>query len=727
MPTYQTSDTESNFNSNIDRLFKLIRNVLNKGQYTNAEKYVRYLFDVLVAYHKKKSLSSKLDMPYDDFFLATSDTGINKIEPVNKKSLFEDHKMENYTRGNFEEKLTDLISEQIRPSNYKVFTFFFNLLNAAIGKLFSNETSIVGGSQLIREIKFITDRILFFESSIPNYEQHWFLHQTYSWFTELYSSSIIDSIDKIVIIEGEIREILRLYIDNSKLDLFLSFLESLSTRWLSSTIAEDELLNKYKPNPDNNFDTSKIKLINPFLQKANELQDTKKFFDLIKAFEAEIDQSNFGNVEKEQLKKEVGTIMLTHFKIEYLNIIVLDAIAYSLYKKNFSFFEAYLNYHNPIDSDSIWMNKSFNLKSFKNVIPFLEDYQKLMGNKFFWINRHDITLYINTILAYYILTEKKETVINYLLAIDNADVISTVLYNLHNIREKNLLESLPEDIIDKTLADVLTEYIETAEKRRRKIDERETRELPIDNNLKTDFFAQIFNEFERQSVARSIFTFYNQISNADLQGTNFGINQLFPRKAFIKQNNTFFINNSPLGNYLADNETTFIFSKIERHCKRIQINPKELDNYIKLHTGRFDILISGSYSVKSYFPATDFQESWSIGTILNGLPGFLGILNNNINVFWSPQSYIKGFLLLNSKKLGTLINCVPPPLDDNAQTYKQFRYSFIDFKDNNEDYKNIQAKYPDEDIKSQVWIRIFEKVEINISEKFEGIYIELEN
>ena len=55
MPIYRNSDDNEEFFTNVERLFRLIHNVLAKGQTTLAENYILYLFTSITKFYIKKS------------------------------------------------------------------------------------------------------------------------------------------------------------------------------------------------------------------------------------------------------------------------------------------------------------------------------------------------------------------------------------------------------------------------------------------------------------------------------------------------------------------------------------------------------------------------------------------------------------------------------------------------------------------------------------------------
>ncbi len=729
MSTYQTDEKEIKFNANVDRLFKLIKNVLNKGQYTIAEEYIKYLFETIVLYLKKKKVDAKESQFFHDF-------ENEEKKPIEEKHYFEDNKLSNYSRGYIEEKISELISEQIKPNNHKIFSFIFDLLKGSVSVLFKEKDTLLNGANLMGEFKYISNQVFYLENSIPTYERDWFLSQTYNWFIDIYSNySTINNTESLIIIENEIKQILRQYIDNDKVDLYREFLLSLSNRWFGFDFFDDDVMKKYRHSFENQIYYETINSIEGFLDKARQIQSNKNFNDLIKAFNEEVVKYNLGIIDNDTIKKEISQIMFNRFKLAYLQIILVNSICYSIFKKKYDFFKAYLNYHQPDDFDARSINPNYCIQSFNGIRLFLEDRNKLMTDSSFeFKSRHSITKYINTFLGYYLLKDgQEEEIRHYIDSITEAETIDLVFYNLENIHNNNALIDLPSKLIlEKEKIDsklqLITGWAETKQIEIRNI---EIENLPIEKAAKDNFFNDFFKYFENFSLARRLFKQYGVIEEVRNHGTNFGIDNLFPRQAFIKQQNVMFVSSAhnQLASFVANDETIFIFSKIEKLCEKREFNKIDLENFIKENSNRFDLLISNTRSIKPNFPNLNFSEKWSLDNKLNKIPDFLGILNENLNVFLLDNNVSNRFMLLNSNKLGILKNCLPPDLNDPySQTNKQFVYSFIDYSTNHElRAKQVEKGNNEDELKKQVWIRIFESIDYQKPDDFDGISIEVKS
>lgn len=728
MPTSQNKDTEVFF-ANVDRLFKLIQNVLAKGQTTVAEKYIVYLFETITRYYIKESQVSQANTEFYDFSVTTSNIDVESSVETDQNSLLGSyHKLKSY-RSEFQDDITRLVCSQVKPSNFETFYFIYNLLKDATGVLLNNPITLKGGRQLISTFKFISQYVLFNQMSIPPSERHAYMHQTYDCFLDLLSISIKDE-EALLILAGEMREVLRSYIDDNQLELFESFLNSLSSRFFPFSIYSDRIFEKYPFDLQDNYEYRET--IEKYKGLLSGLTSVKLYRKIINKFETEVNDKGSWKIDKEEYKQEVKEHLFNIFKLTYCQIILVDAISYALFKRKFDFLKKYLNYHSPEDADASWANENYSLQRFSEIVPFLEDYDRLMPESFMWAERHGIETYLNTFLAYYIAHTKLETITDYINAIQKTDTINTVSYNLQKIEERNILQKLPDELLlDKDkFAVKMIDILMVAKNRREELDREEVQSAPIDEESRENFFVNFFKSFNGQSIARSLFRHYNSVSDEGQEGQNIGINQRFPRKAFIKQSGHMFLSpHSQLAAILADDETTAVFSQIAKRASKLILNATAFEDYLHSIKGKFDLLISANtHNIKTSFPKLNFEESWAGNSPLKKLPGYLGKLDDQMEVFWLGNRLPnKVFILLDSHNLGQLVNCAPPALSgDYNRRHEQFAYSFIDLANDEVHRRKLLEKgQKEEKLNSEVWIRIFESISLILPADFKAEYIEI--
>lgn len=727
MPISQNKDTEVFF-ANLERLFRLVKNVLAKGQSTSAEKYIVYLFETITKYYIKKSDTPRAKEELYSFAVTTSNINIESSTLGNVNNLLNTNRQLNdYSKG-FLDEITSLIYSQIKPSNFKNFYFIYNLLKEATGTLLNIPLTKDGGEQLLSSFKYICQYILFYQSNLPTSERNLYKQETYNWFLDLLSISVKDE-NSLILLSCEIREVLRSYIDTDDVDLFSSFLNSLSSRLFAFTFHNDRIYDKYSKSSKNYLEYRKT--INKYSIKLKEISSVKKYKYVITEFENEVDTKHNWEINKEEFKNDIKNELFSIFKINYCHIIIVDAISYSFFKEKYTFFFEYLNYHEPKDADARWMNENFSLQKFNQITPFLEDYNKLIPNSFMWVDRHGIETYLNTFLGYYLIEANGNEINNYINTINDLDVINTITYNIEKIIEKNQLDKLfqrkyQKEEIDNKIKNILN----IAKQRQATLDAKQVQEAHIDVEILGDFFKNFFDSFYRQGVARAIYMHYNSISDELRNGDNIGINQRLPRRAFIKQSGHIFLSpHNILAKILADDETSLIFSLIIKNSQKLKKSRNEFEEYIKTTGEHFDLLISfNTYEINANFPNISFQESWSIKDGLREVPGYLGKLNSKLETFWLGQQLpTKIFLLLKSKKLGRLIYCNPPVLEDGKTKRKgHLTYSFIDLATDNDSRKRLKEHEQDEEtLKSQIWIRIFESIHLEPPKKEDAVCIEI--
>src|ERR1700722_18951640 len=97
-------DTSSQFNANVDRLIMLINTTLQRKQVESAERYLKYLFEVMVRYFQKTAFSKpgRLRSFAGLQISPEADTGQNQSLP---KSSFSNRTISSNYRDPFQDKI----------------------------------------------------------------------------------------------------------------------------------------------------------------------------------------------------------------------------------------------------------------------------------------------------------------------------------------------------------------------------------------------------------------------------------------------------------------------------------------------------------------------------------------------------------------------------------------------------------------------------------------------
>ncbi len=234
--------------------------------------------------------------------------------------------------------------------------------------------------------------------------------------------------------------------------MFETFLKRLSSTIFSYSFRRETVLSKHRPN-DKMKGLEYDRLIRKYIRVTNELQTLHEFKDSVKKAKEQIEQEllklNFSNNQINEFKQDFSSILLDEFKTTYIKIILIKVIVYTFFKKKSTYFNIYLHYNQPDDSDAIWASKYFGIESLEEIFKILPKAENLiLQDSLFHIGHHGFKVYLNTFLAYYLLNSAEAESINRIKSIQDYSSIVMIEYAIKNIQEQNRI-ILIEDLLKK--------------------------------------------------------------------------------------------------------------------------------------------------------------------------------------------------------------------------------------------------------------------------------------
>lgn len=730
MKEHSTED----FYSNINKLYKLIVISFEKEQTKNSEKYINYLFEVIVKYYQKTSRVLKSDQSTNSFEVVTSESDIEILGVDRSGKQFPNRKIEPFFGDFFISRIIGLISLNIKSGRFDAFYFCLSRFKDSIRILLKNSETYESASLLMSQFKFIADKIYASREYLSNYEKSWFLAETYNWFFEMYSTNF-NSTKELELFEREIVHIFRYYIDNDRVDIFKKFLLGLSSGIFHFSYERDLLLNKFDPKQYPDSFT-----YNEFIRKIK--RDAKKFKNLYK-IQAKIDNLDT-EVDKELasfftskndlklFKSTIKELFFAECKITYLKLILIKIIVYSFFKHKYDFFQIYLNYHQPDDSEAHWSNKYYGIESVDEFFDLLEDGEKLIiEDNSFWIDHHGFRIYLNTFIGYYILKFKEVDLVGVIKARNNYKSLFAIEQFLIDIKNKNNLKDLKDigKINFSKFEMLLEKLIYEATQKISTITKHNIIAGEVDKAYVKDFKNFFLEVFLKMATLRSLYNLFGLYTSINETGDvkGMGVNVLLPKEAFLKESTVMYFNMAaPYANQMAENENISIIYSLLRACEDIQLTKAQFENFLINNIDDYDLIISkGNYLGRSDFQELQFEESWTFESEFNNISDYIGRIEKRINAFNINLPSKEGYILLNSKKLGNLKQLLPPDIK-SGEKLDFFTFSLIDFKDDRESLnKHVESNISQEKLLELVWVRIFERFQLEIGKEFNGKHIEL--
>lgn len=723
------TDTTSLFYSNIDKLIKLVDVAIEKKQAKNAEKYLNYFFDVTLKYYQRSKAIRSLQQ---EQLISTSDSRTLKDDT---ETYFPKREINNLFGDFFTDKIMYLISTNIKSGSFEIFYFIISKLKDCIRILIKDKSLFDNASLLLRQFKFILDQINTRQVNLSNYEKNWFLGESYNWFVELYATTI-SSVNEIELLESEILQILKYFVDNNRVDLFKKFLLRLSSSTFSYHFNYENIINSYRPpGYPNSFDYDQ--LIREATRNASILQSTIDFNEYLKQLEVnlDIDLKKMGvNGDLQNVKKKIIELLFNEFKESYLKIVLVKIIVYALFNKKYDFFKVYLTYNQPDDSDATWASKYYGL-NINEALKLLGSGESLiLRDHFFWVEHHGFSIYLNTFLGYYLMINDENQILPRIRSIDDYQQAIQTEYGIMNIKSRNNIADIQfgNRIFSKEeIESKLSRIKEEATSHKEQLDFKIVTESSISYEILAKFKSLFVEQFYKSCTIRTVFKYYGRIiqQNNSAEEQSLGINTLLQKKAFLKQSDVLYFNlHGSLADDLAESENFNLLFAIEQKCKKITLSHRQLEQFLKERKKDFDIILSkGRYIIKNDFPNLSFQESWSIDSPLKEIPDFMGVLENHYNTFFFRVPSKEGYILLDSEKLGFLQQ-LEPPIFKNAERLDIFNFSIIDFgQDEDSLTQHLKEGMERDDLLKHIWLRIFENFKLEVPANFTGIYLEVNN
>jgi hypothetical protein len=728
----EVNEDTSDFYSTIDKLFKLITVSFEKEQIKNAEKYINYYFEIVVRFYQKNP------QVYTGFIKtkSASITSNANFESAESTTMLEfpQRTIEVFIGDFFTDRISKLLYSNIKSNGFENFYFIISRLKDSVRLLMKDEKAQHRVAILLQQFKFINDQIYSKQTNLSIYEKTWFLSETYNWFIELYG--VANSIQNIAVLESEILQILKYIIDNKQYDIFRNFLLGMSNSTLTYSFENEQNINDYKPAEIQmayRFDG----IIEKYEQRAKEFQSAHSFEKLYEDSKSNIRQDlielNITTDKLQNFDNNFFFLLLNDFKENYISIILIKAITYALFKKEYFFFEIYLNYNQPSDSTAFWANKNYAITGIDEIFEILVKGEEIiLRDNFFWIGRHGFNRYLNTFLGFYLIQLDKAAIIARMNTMGDYNKMQALKFKFLDIRNQNdLLEInfFNNEQNKESIDGKLDALIEVADERLKLLDHNIVFAANIDTEITKNFKSLFLNFFYKSCVLRNLFNQYNLVKSTTISTEKriAGVNQLLDKKAFIKQSDVLYYNMPEvLAISLANSENLFIVSDIEKRSSRITVKLNDLEAFLATQKVTFDIILSkGRNNIKSDFKNLKFVEAWAIPDSINKNPNYVGILDDQFSIFLIRSLANEGYVLLNSKKLGHLLQD-ESLLFDSGEPLDIFTFSLVDFKSDEESLsKHLNETTSEEILLQKVWLRIFEKFDIDFNQDFNGLIVEV--
>lgn len=737
-------NVSSDFYLEVDRLTIIIENTIKKGQTKKAEHYIKYFFSTLYETYKilaEKSLASEEQLTQFTLELQkqlkenrksqTLPLPDETIIPFNK--LISEKAVINRPENYFESKVQHILYNNINNRNYTIFNFIFSLFKILVHELGKQKLTQGHSVHLLRNITLLSNQIFLLEESLNTYEKLWYRKEINNWFVELVTDYSTD-LEKLNNVTGAMFNVLRTYIDKGRDDIFESFIEVVSTRinFIGSRFENFE---------DAFCEKNNILLYELHAEiRRNKIYDggfisTSEFIDSNKTAKSILTSYLLQKgVSSESINRYIEkylTNQLDKYKVQSTRKLLVQACVYSLIRKEYNFFFVYRTYHQPEDSDAIWVGDSFSIRNI-NDIKFLLLHEEEIGNPQlrFSIGHHGFTKYLRKFIICYIIHFYRKSKNNSIsIPAYNYSESAAIVYQLkeieRNIHLSDLIKILP-NLTEKEYKSILEKIIENAERQSQKHDLREVSSAQLDEELVSEFKSKFSSQFTKSATLRKILHEAQLIEQTPIQSeeNELGINQLINKKLFIRQNQIgFFRFPEDMAREVARAESNIIYSVIAENSNQKSMHWNDFLKFIKSHN-QYNMIIGHTTAFSELEKEYKFQPYYAAGeSLYSGTEGFMGVLENKYDVFNITSQPNSEFILLNTTNVGKMQQ-YEAPIMEHSQTNGNFGFSIIDFNiDNNALQQHLNNNHKEQDLRKHVWLRIFESFKFKIGNAYNGLLI----
>ncbi len=477
------------------------------------------------------------------------------------------------------------------------------------------------------------------------------------------------------------------------------------------------------------------------------------------------------NIQQQEYTYQIEKDIYDGFdnKIKFISILeIAFAIgSYCLFKEKPDYIRFIWEYKQPPDSDAKWAGHDITPTTINSLMKFYFDKPFFERRLNSWEGHHGQEIYLN---RYFILVlarvikfdsnlyepEKFEITKNRFGFVEEIDI-----YRLQDLKffindyinitkslsnEKQFLSELnfSENDIEEIFLRCIIQYFEDIKKMAENEFKKRAEELKPSSAKILEFEDDFVTSFNQHSTIRNMFMSINLYSEKmtyiNTKLNRFGINKIDEKAIFFQEWHVTYRDWAKnYGRDLAQAENSFLYAKIASTC--IEVTREEFLKQIDLFDSSDDVVILATrFSLYKFKEINEnfissqreyhdnMQKEQRVGTYKK-IPVFSFIIPGIDDLI----------ILLNKKQLGQLVQYSPLMPEDNPEfVEKDIFYINIEFFSENRDLldkfiseppdwlkefgnEDEQEKY----LKTKVWIRIFEKFDLELADDFEGYIVRL--
>lgn len=698
-------------------------NKLNFKKFFNNLKILNKLFSKYIEVDKDLNL-------IDDYFNNkenSPDILLEKFLSNNKKGKINNIPLENLIFNFidfYESILTKIIKYKRDEIAFNIYIKFYCFLKLIFIDVYNKLDETIK-ERLIDNILIILKKLT--KDSIDN-DSILKYYIFYDWYSFIAEDEI--DLDLIYIFNKTLFDNLKIIIrsKHDELDLFKTYLtfihDDISLLNLSDNDFENVIIELYKYSCD--IDYEKVNNFIKEYQKEISIEKIKTFkknlINLINELNININKNEIQKIKEEAIEKYIN-------RFKYIEFIDLNCalIPYLIFKNKINWIKELLEYNQPKDSYTIWLNPRLLIGDPNSL---LDQYYKrnIKGKYEFHEDHHESEKYFEKyfllMMALFLNSNKRIEFSK--LSRDVIEQFKTEIKEkfLPLINEIDLFKGFFGEGYEKII-EQLKNYLENVEKEIENLERNWTIEDELSKDMTKNWQIKIIESYENYCLFKKLFKYKNIFKELVYQNNKENIFETIPmdRKFFLeywKNSIDTHMAKSQLGFSLADNEDEQIFFLINQESEEIVVNDyDELLNNIKdfintelndikdLYIFSSDNLITSK--IKNYKPKQQIENS--IFKDIYDFNGYLFIDSNIIPIF--------NLRFIQNKKIFYLID-LSRIKSFNQYFYKFnnekecFKFEFIDLARNREYLMKILDKYPDKktDYESKVIIQIKESFDI---------------